>query len=100
MIQIVNKRQGGHGEYIGRPSVLGNPFSVHEYGRKDCIELYREWLRDQWQDHGPARQALMQLAQRYKAEKKLTLVCWCAPERCHGEIVKEAICGIIKKGLV
>ena len=31
---------------------------------------------------------------------RLKLVCFCAPQRCHGEVVAEAITGILAKGWV
>ena len=45
MIEIKNKHNySGPGVYIGRPSVLGHPFPVEQYGRERCIKRYRVWL--------------------------------------------------------
>lgn len=99
-IQVVNKKTyQGEGVYIGRPSPLGNPFS-HLHGTKaevvvpsrdEAVERYRQWLRTQWQQGGSAKAELVRLARLYKSTGKLTLVCWCAPERCHGHILAEVI---------
>jgi hypothetical protein len=44
MIRIENKRTyHGDGPYIGRPSLLGNPYSVTVYGRQEAIRLYRRF---------------------------------------------------------
>ena len=45
MITVANKRVGAIGEYIGRPSPLGNPFAIGRDGTRDeVIAKYREWL--------------------------------------------------------
>lgn len=96
MITVVNKRQyEGQGIYIGRPSILGNPFKVSEYGRGNCIEPYRQWLRQEWVKGGKVRQELIRLAELSKRED-LVLVCWCKPLACHGDVIKDAVEKIAK----
>lgn len=58
MIQVLSVRGRGGvrpcGEYVGRPSALGNPFLVGRDGtREDVIARYRKWLRAQWKTVGP-----------------------------------------------
>ena len=86
-------RQGQEpGSYIGRPSALGNPFKIGADGsRNEVITKYRQWLRAQWRDQGPARKELERLAQVYQRTGQLTLLCWCAPAACHGDVVADAI---------
>jgi Domain of unknown function (DUF4326) len=58
-IRILNKRVvGDRGEYVGRPSALGNPFKLeHESQRNHVIQQYELWLqerieaRDAWVCH-------------------------------------------------
>jgi hypothetical protein len=91
-IEVLNKRQGAKGLYIGRPSVLGNPFSIGIDGsRQEVIEKYEAWLREQWLKKTPVRAELIRLAQLHKAGQKLSLVCWCAPLPCHGHVLARAI---------
>jgi alkylated DNA repair dioxygenase AlkB len=91
MIRIENKRTyRGSGVYIGRPSLLGNPYSVREYGRQEAISLYRRWLWDRILEQGVVYAELKRLAELAK-RGDLTLICWCAPEPCHGEVVRKAI---------
>ena len=100
MIEVANKKtHRGEGIYIGRPSPLGNPFT-HRPGtlaevvvgsRDEAVDRYRDWLRKQWQAGGPARAELLRLARIYKDTGQLTLVCWCHPERCHGDVLAEVI---------
>ena len=99
MITIVNKHQGSNGVYVGRPTVLGNPYTLKVSTRTDAIARYRLWLRQQWQRHGEVRAALLQLARRYHERGELTLLCWCAPQRCHAEVIREAVLGIVQHGL-
>ena len=102
MIRVVNFRekvQGG--EYVGRPSVLGNRFLIgHRHTRRECIERYRTWLRAEWKNGGAVKAELLRLARKYRARGDLTLVCWCAPSACHADVVKEAIERVVEKGLV
>jgi hypothetical protein len=48
MIRVFNlheERWAGRGDYIGRPSLLGNPFPLSRHSRADAVEKYRrEWL--------------------------------------------------------
>ncbi|MGE3537294.1 MAG: DUF4326 domain-containing protein [Candidatus Tectimicrobiota bacterium] len=100
MITIVNKHQDSHGIYVGRPTVLGNPYTLKLYSRPDAIARYRLWLRQQWQRQGEVHAALLELARLYTAREQLTLLCWCAPQRCHAEVIREAVLGIVQHGLV
>lgn len=102
-IEVVNKKRctSERGEYIGRPSVLGNQFIIVRDGsRAEVIELYRAWLRRQWKEHKPARRELIKLARDLKVYGKLRLVCWCKPLPCHGDVIAEAVRGIVSTGLV
>ena len=96
MITVVNKRQGIPGEYIGRPSALGNPFVIGRDGTRDeVIAKYREWLKAELaKDFGGdipctrVQDEYYALA-KHAASRDLTLVCWCAPQACHGDVLKE-----------
>src|SRR5215471_16314192 len=100
MITVVNKHHDSSGVYVGRPTVLGNLYTLKEYNRTDAIARYRLWLRQQWQRHSEVHAALLQLARQYHEQGALTLVCWCAPQRCHAEVIREAVLGIVQHGLV
>jgi hypothetical protein len=100
-IEVVNKKAAGrpHGVYIGRPSVLGNPFAIcSTCSREQAIHMYRDWLRQQWKAGGKVKKELVRLAQQYKDEHELILVCWCAPQACHGDVIRDAITAIVRKG--
>ena len=107
-IQVVNKRQlhhlhGGKNVYIGRGnrhmkgSPLGNPFKMKcETDRDYVVEQYDAWLTNEMKNQdSPARKELyrlVQIAQQNDSQRQpMNLICWCAPKRCHGDIVKMKI---------
>lgn len=96
MITVVNKR--GHKStpwdlYIGRPSLLGNPFPIGKDGNRDEVcDKYETYLAKGLSDGdakitrgwNEARLILNQYG-------KLNLVCFCKPLRCHGDFLKKAM---------
>lgn len=87
------------GEYIGRGSPLGNPYS-HQEGttalykvatREEAIEKYRIWLEDQIfiKENQEIINELERLTDLALYEGKLLLRCFCAPAPCHGDVIKE-----------
>ncbi len=106
MIKIENKsKYKGPGEYIGRPNILGNPFTHRSNSKTlakyvvasvgDAIERYELHLESEMNVDGPIRRALIRLAKIYQATGELTLICWCAPKPCHGQIVSAMVLRII-----
>lgn len=76
--RVLNKRDGGDGVYVGRPSKWGNPFVIGRDGtREQVIEKYRHTLT-------PAQ---VEAARRELRGKNL--VCWCAPLPCHADVLLE-----------
>ncbi len=66
-----------HDVYIGRPSKWGNPFIIGRDGNRDqVIELYREWVATQPQ--------LLAALGELRGKR---LGCFCAPQRCHGDVL-------------
>lgn len=69
-----------NGVYIGRPSKWGNPFVISKDGnREEVITKYREWLLGQPE--------LVAAARRELSGK--SLICFCAPKPCHGDVLLE-----------
>ena len=99
-IQIRNKRvfkqTGENVFYVGRPSVLGNPYSVKQHGRLKCINLYERWLTHAIQEESEAVMATLQeicdaVTQAREQQSHVYLVCWCAPKACHAEIIRDVV---------
>ena len=82
MCKVLNARQVGKQStqsriYVGRPSKWGNPFVIGRDGTRDAvIAKYRAWIMRQ-----PAL-----IAALHELHGK-DLVCWCAPERCHADVL-------------
>ena len=94
MITVQNKRTvTAKGEYIGRPSPLGNPFMIGRDGsRPEVIAKYREWLHPQLDESkpSPVLNEMNRLTDLHEAGN-LNLICWCAPKECHGDVLAQAI---------
>jgi hypothetical protein len=85
-VRVVNKRSGEKGVYVGRPSALGNPYSIgQDGGRATVIQSYRRWLWRRLQ----AKDSRVLAALRELSEDSV-LVCWCAPAACHAEVIARA----------
>jgi hypothetical protein len=94
-MNIVNKKTHAptaQDVYIGRPSPLGNPYSHLDLrhttkvaNRDMAVELYGRWLLNKIRDNDPQ---VMQALGNLKQDS--VLVCWCFPERCHGEMIQRA----------
>ena len=73
--------------YIGRRSKWGNPFVIGKDGNRDeVIEKYRDWILAQPE----------LLRDLHELEGKV-LGCWCAPKRCHGDVLLELLGKLRKK---
>lgn len=67
--------------YIGRGSKWGNPFKIGEHGtREEVIEKYREYISN--------KPELLKCLPELKGK---TLVCFCKPRACHGDVLAELV---------
>jgi hypothetical protein len=90
-IRVARKGQGLGGVYVGRPTPLGNPFRLErEDQREEVVARYAAWLEEELrQGNREVARALEELYRRLKRQGVLTLLCFCAPRRCHGEVIAE-----------
>ena len=105
LIQVVNQRKDKTGEYIGRPSVLGNDFShmpntlaQHKVEtREEAIAAFKMRLESDLRIGKPeVIKELDRLANIAINTGSLKLRCWCAPLPCHGDVIKDFILNAIK----
>jgi len=81
---VVHCKKEKYDVYIGRGngSIWGNPFFLKnpkdDVERDVVLEKYKEWLSKQ-----------PELLGRVKELKGKVLGCWCAPRKCHGDILAE-----------
>lgn len=96
-ITVLNKRTlsdplpGVTRVYVGRPSPLGNPYAIGRDGdRAAVVAKYRRWL---WDNHSGNREVRLALHDLLASARKgpLELVCWCAPQACHADVIRAAI---------
>lgn len=81
---------------IGRPTALGNPYVIGRDGtRAEIIAKYAVWLDEQLRADTPARRYFTTIVARAKQAaalgKPFALECYCAPQPCHGDIIKARI---------
>ena len=102
-IWILNKKKSSDGIYMGRGSVLGNPFLIGKDGdREEVIELYRSWLWDRIKEPGRDKKIwgeLKRLLEIWKIDGELTLSCFCFPKRCHCEVIGSCLVWMRREGL-
>ena len=81
---VVNKRfhvATANDVYIGRPSMVGNPFAIGPYGnREEVIAKFEHHARERIKTDKVFREYVKGLHGR-------TLVCWCKPQACHGDVL-------------
>jgi len=80
-------------EFIGRPSVLGNPHVLRTESDRDRVcDLYDEWLQAQIDNRNEAVvDKLNQIAHWLKKGHDVRLICFCKPKRCHGDSVVKQV---------
>jgi hypothetical protein len=59
-------------------SKWANPYKVKQYGRDQALQMYREYIL-----RSP------DLLKSLSELEGKTLACWCAPEPCHGDILRQ-----------
>lgn len=77
MKRIVHCGKDFYDVYCGRPSQWGNPFLIGKDGtREEVIEKFEDFIRNN-----------QYLLSRLHELKGKILGCWCAPKKCHCEVL-------------
>ena len=105
MIYIYNLRvethNGPNSFYIGRGSILGNPYT-HIKDRKtkaiydvkdrdEAIDRYSDYFDLMYGSNIAYTKAIDEIYDIYKSGNDVYLGCFCKPLRCHGDIIKEKL---------
>ncbi len=105
MINIVNKNAhepSADDVPIFRNWPLGNPYDWRGSKlakfqcscREEAIANYETWLNEEMDKGNQViLQALTKIYRLYYMGRNVNLVCFCAPEQCHGEIIKKMMEG-------
>lgn len=95
-VYVVNKyklspEQQKQAVYIGRGSIFGNPFVMDKNNsRDDVCDAYQRYFYKRLENDLEFRESVEKLADKALSES-VNLMCFCAPKRCHGDIIKEYI---------
>lgn len=95
-INIRNKSKWNQdGIYIGRPSVLENPFKITEdQTREISIQRYGHMLINAIRKR---KYPIIAELQRLESllldhpKQQMNLICHCAPKPCHGDLIKQIL---------
>ena len=83
--------------YIGRPSILGNPFTHNGVKtnraklafktREEAIEAYEKYFDTMYGKDDEFTKAFDEIYEHYKNGEDIYLQCFCKPLACHGDII-------------
>lgn len=80
-MKVVNLKTDKYDEYIGRPSIAGNPFTIGIHGaREEVIQKYKVYFNYKIETDKEFRRYILSLRGK-------TLGCFCKPLACHGDII-------------
>lgn len=96
MFQVANLRNGAgtKAKYtklsIDRTSALGNPFFMKDESmRNEVCDKFEIYARNELKMNktGKFYAAFKELYLKFINGEDLSLMCWCAPKRCHGDVL-------------
>jgi hypothetical protein len=103
-IYVYNRKNETHTENnyrCYRGFVLGNPYShlplektkaiYHVATREDAIKAYDHYFDIMYRSNLKFKKAVDYIYERYKAGEDVYLECYCKPEPCHCDIIKEKL---------
>jgi len=104
MIKVIHKKDADKYEdviYIGRGSVLGNPYTSIKNretlaqfvvdSRKESIDCFRKYLFECIEKKEEKVCNLLNQIYTLALEKEVCISCYCKPKSCHGDVIKEII---------
>ena len=87
-IVVVNKYHSNYDFYIGRGSVLGNPYPITDIDSRDSVcDKYEVWF-EQNKDRPDVKEYLNKILAKARLGS-VSLGCFCKPQRCHGDTIKQ-----------
>lgn len=83
--------------FVGRPSVLGNPFYLaSEDDRDTCIAKYKTWFLNKVRFGDTAIMEELNRVIRLHEYCDIYLICYCHPRKCHAIVIKEFLDTILE----
>ena len=84
-----------------RPSILSNPYthikdkktlaSFVVKTRDEAIDRYSSYFDRMYKGNAPFKYIVDEIYERYKHGEDIYLECYCKPERCHCDVIKEKL---------
>lgn len=103
----VEEHIGDNVFYIGRGSIYGNPYThiknketkadVIVENREQAIDCYRVYFKQMYESKEWFKEAVDELYVLYKNGIDIYLECYCMPQPCHGEVIKEFLVSKLMK---
>lgn len=106
MIYVYNRKVEDHSNEKNnyacyRPSILSNPFT-HIKDKKtlamfavktrdEAIDRYDAYFDRMYKGNAPFKFIIDEIYEKYKNGEDIYLECYCKPERCHCDIIKEKL---------
>lgn len=84
-MRVVHCKKQPYTHYIGRPSLLGNPFS---HKQESCAEYLVDTVEEaiiSFEDY--ARESFTIMEAIMNLPEDAVLGCWCKPGPCHGDVI-------------
>jgi hypothetical protein len=96
----VGRLRRDKGLSVARPTPLGNPVPLSEYGREESIARYREWFEREVRRPGKVRDRFETLLDAAR-NGPVTLLCWCrtvdqSEPLCHADVVAGALSRVLR----
>lgn len=106
MIYVYNSHDEDHTSeknnfYIGRPSILGNPFTYNGVKtsiaklsfktREESIEAYGKYFDAMYGKNEDFTKAFDEIYEHYKNGEDVYLQCFCKPKVCHGDVIADRL---------
>lgn len=87
--------------YIGRGSVLGNPFThdgkksslarLSFPTREEAINAYKMYFKSMYEQDNEFKVTVDNIYEKYKNGEDVYLQCFCKPLACHGDFIKSEL---------
>lgn len=106
-IYVYNRTKEDHSDAglnnypIYRGSILGNPYTHIKdkqtkalflvKTRDEAIDRYEGYFDRMYSGNAPFKFIIDEIYEKYKRGEDIYLECYCKPERCHGDVIKDKL---------
>jgi len=91
-IFVNNRKDTSYGIYVGRGSVLGNPFVIGKDGDRDeVIRKYRLWFWGKLREEEEVYREFLRICGIWEKQRSIALLCYCFPLACHAQVIGSAL---------